>query len=390
VSALSAPGFLESAAERVERGFAASFQLPAEWIVHAPGRVNLIGEHTDYNDGFVLPMAIDRAVWIALRPRADQLVRLVSLDFQQTIEFDLQTLAHGEPAWGEYPKGVAWALQLSGRALRGWEGVMSGEVPLGAGLSSSAAVELATARAFAVVADLDWDARAMAKLAQHAENEWVGVACGIMDQLTSACGLADHALRIDCRSLEVEPVPLPESASVLVLDTGTRRGLVSSAYNQRREECRMGAQAFGLASLRDLREDAFAARQERLNPTVRRRVRHVLSENARTLSAVRALRAGDVELVGGLMLQSHASLRDDFEVSSPALDAMVEIAAAQPGCWGARMTGGGFGGCAVALVDRQAAAAVGERVTTVYRERTGIQAAVYVCRAAGGAEARRA
>ncbi len=267
---------------------------------------------------------------------------------------------------------------------------MSGEVPLGAGLSSSAAVELAVARAFAAVADLEWDSSAMAQLAQRAENEWVGVACGIMDQLTSACGLADHALRIDCRSLEVEPVPLPESASVLVLDTGTRRDLVSSAYNQRREECRRGAQAFGLASLRDLTEEAFAAGQEPLDPIVRRRVRHVLSENARTLSAVRALRAGDVELVGGLMLQSHASLRDDFEVSSPALDAMVEIATAQPGCWGARMTGGGFGGCAVALVDRQAAAAVGARITTVYRERTGIQAAVYVCRAAGGAEARRA
>ena len=371
----------------MERGFAARFRQPPEWIVRAPGRVNLIGEHTDYNDGFVLPMAIDRAVWIALRPRADQLVRLESLDFHETLEFDLQALGHGGPGWGEYPKGIAWALQQSGRRLRGWEGVISGEVPLGAGLSSSAAVELATARAFAAVADLEWDPPAMAQLAQRAENEWVGVACGIMDQLTSACGLADHALRIDCRSLEIEPVPLPESASVLVLDTGTRRDLVSSAYNQRREECRTGAQAFGLTSLRDLTEEAFAAGQGRLEPVIRRRVRHVLNENARTLRAVQALRQRELELAGRLMVQSHASLRDDFEVSSPALDAMVEIAAAQPGCWGARMTGGGFGGCAVALVDREAAGAAGPRITAAFRERTGIQAAVYICRAAGGAEA---
>ncbi len=246
-------------------------------------------------------MAIDRAAWIALRPRADQLVRLDSLDFHETLEFDLQALGRGGPGWGEYPKGIAWALQQSGRRLRGWEGVISGEVPLGAGLSSSAAVELATARAFSAVADLEWDPLAMAQLAQRAENDWVGVACGIMDQLTSACGLADHALRIDCRSLEIEPVPLPELASVLVLDTGTRRDLVSSAYNQRREECRMGAQAFGLASLRDLTEEAFASGQGRLEPVVRRRVRHVLSENARTLRTVQALRLGELELAGRLM-----------------------------------------------------------------------------------------
>ncbi len=330
----TAPAPSASAAERAERGFAARFHQPPEWIVHAPGRVNLIGEHTDYNEGFVLPMAIDRAAWIALRPRDDQLVRLASLDFDETLEFDLQALGHGGPGWGEYPKGIAWALLQSGRRLRGWEGVISGEVPLGAGLSSSAAVELATACAFSAVADLGWDPLAMAKLAQLAENDWVGVACGIMDQLTSACGLADHALRIDCRSLEIEPVPLPESASVLVLDTGTRRDLVSSAYNQRREECRMGAQAFGLTSLRDLTEEAFASGQGRLEPVVRRRVRHVLSENARTLRAVQALRLRELELAGHLMSQSHASLRDDFEVSSPALDAMVEVAAAQPGCWG--------------------------------------------------------
>ena len=273
------PSTARQPAERVARGFVEAFEGQAEWIVRAPGRVNLIGEHTDYNDGFVLPMAIDRAAWIALRPRADQRVRLDSLDFRQTIEFDWHALERGGLGWGEYPKGVAWALQAAGHRLCGWEGVMSGDVPLGAGLSSSAAVELATARAFAVAADIAWEAPAMARLAQRAENDWVGVACGIMDQLTSACGVADHALRIDCRSLEVEPVPMPESVSVLVLDTGTRRGLASSAYNQRREECEAGAQAFGLASLRDLTEEAFASGEARLEPVVRRRLRHVLTEN---------------------------------------------------------------------------------------------------------------
>ena len=377
-------------ARRAADGFARAFQSRAEWIVRAPGRVNLIGEHTDHNDGFVLPMAIDRAVWIAMRPRTDQRVRLDSLDFGQTIEFDMGSLEHGGPGWGEYPKGVAWSLQAAGYQLRGWEGVLSGEVPLGAGLSSSAAVELATARAFAVISDLAWDGPAMAGLAQRAENEWVGVACGIMDQLTSACGVANHALRIDCRSLEVEPVPLPVTASVLVLDTGTRRGLVSSAYNQRREECQAGARAFGLSSLRDLTQEAFARGEGLLEPAVRRRVRHVLTENARTLHAVQALRECDLEQVGRLMAESHASLRDDFEVSGPALDTMVDIASGQPGCWGARMTGAGFGGCAVALVDRRVAGEAGQLIAAAYRERTGTQPAVYVCRATDGARATRA
>jgi galactokinase len=378
----SAPG---KGAERVARGFAGACRGEPDWIVQAPGRVNLIGEHTDYNDGFVLPMAIDRAVWIALRPRADRRVWMHSLDYRQTAEFDLDDLQRGGVAWGEYAKGVAWAMQSQGLGLRGWEGVMSGEVPIGAGLSSSAALELAAARAFAVVSDIAWEPPAMARLAQRAENEWVGVACGIMDQLASACGVAQHALRIDCRSLAIEAVPLPESVSVLVLDTGTRRGLVSSAYNRRREECQEGARAFGLSSLRDLTQDAFTSGEARLSPEVRRRVRHVLSENARTLCAVQALRDHDAAQVGRLMAESHASLRDDYEVSSPALDAMVEIASAQPGCWGARMTGAGFGGCAVALLERDAAEAAGWSIASQYRERMKLQPAVYVCRAADGA-----
>ena len=258
---------------------------------------------------------------------------------------------------------------------------------MGAGLASSAALELATARAFAAASALAWDPPAMARLAQRAENEWVGVACGIMDQLASACGRAEHALLIDCRSLEIKPMPLPQASSVLVLDTGTRRGLVTSAYNRRRQECREGAEAFGLASLRDLTSETFARGELQLDEIVRRRVRHILTENARTLEASAALQDADVERAGRLMLASHASLRDDFEVSSPALDAMVEIAAAQAGCWGARMTGAGFGGCAVALVERARAAEVGERIAEEYRRRTNQTPAVVVCRAADGVSA---
>jgi galactokinase len=372
---------------RVADTLAAVYGRQPQWVVRAPGRVNLIGEHTDYNDGFVLPMAIDRAVWIALSPRADLRVRVHSLDFLRAIEFDLEALERGGPGWGEYLKAVAWSLQAAGHSLRGWDGIIAGDVPRGAGLSSSAALELAAARAFAAASSLAWDPPAMARLAQRAENEWVGVACGIMDQLTSACGQADRALLIDCRSLEIEPVPLPPAASVLVLDTGTRRGLVTSAYNQRRQECRQGAEAFGLTSLRDLTAEAFARREAPVEDTIRRRVRHVLTENARTLEASQALRAADVESVGRLMLASHASLRDDYDVSSPALDAMVEIAAAQAGCWGARMTGAGFGGCAVALVEREAAAEVGGCIAAEYQRRTAHVPAVHVCRAAEGAQA---
>jgi len=370
---------------RVADAMAAVYGQRPQWVVRAPGRVNLIGEHTDYNDGFVLPMAIDRAVWIGLSPREDSHVRVHSLDFLQGIEFDLGALERGGPGWGEYIKAVAWSLQAAGHGLHGWDGVIFGDVPRGAGLSSSAALELASARAFAAASALAWDPPAMARLAQKAENEWVGVACGIMDQLTSACGRSDHALRIDCRSLDIDPVPLPPAASVLVLDTGTRRGLVTSAYNRRRQECRQGAEAFGLTSLRDLSPDTFERGEGRLEETIRRRVRHILTENARTLEASQALRGADVESVGRLMLASHASLRDDYEVSSPALDAMVEIAAAQPGCWGARMTGAGFGGCAVALVERAGAAEAGERIADEYRRRIGQVPAVYVCRAAQGA-----
>ena len=362
------------------------FSRPPQWVVRAPGRVNLIGEHTDYNDGFVLPMAIDRAVWIALRPRDDNRVVLYSVDYHQAGEFSLDRLAKEDSGWIEYFKGVAWALEEAGHRLRGWEGVVQGDVPVGAGLSSSAALELAAARAFAAAAELPWEPVAMARLGQRAENEWVGVRCGIMDQLVSAAGEAGHALLIDCRSLEIRPVPVPQSVAVVVLDTGMRRGLVDSAYNQRRAECESAAEFFGVQALRDVDPDQFQQVSSQLEEPARRRALHVVMENDRTLQAADAMRRGEVAALGVLMNKSHASLRDDYEVSSEALDTMVRIAGQHPACHGARMTGAGFGGCAVALVDAAAADEFAECTSAEYHAVTDNTPAAYVCRASNGAE----
>jgi len=336
--------------------FRSTFGSSPAFVVRAPGRVNLIGDHTDYNAGFVLPMAIERASCIALRPRGDRRVRLVSEGYPSG-GFRLDALERSEPRWLEYVKGVAWALGPGGTA--GWDGAVATDIPVGAGLSSSAALELAAARAFAVAAGTDWDPVAAARAAQRAEVEWVGVACGIMDQLVIACAEADRALFIDCRSLEWSGRVLPAGTTVVVLDTGTRRGLVGSAYNERRAACEEAAARLELDALRDAGEDDLA----RLPPgDLRRRARHVVSENARTIAAAEAMQRSDAARLGGLMVESHRSLRDDFEVSSEALDAMVAAALSAPGCWGARMTGAGFGGSAVALVGT---AAVGDFTAAV-------------------------
>ena len=374
--------------ERVRAGFAERFGGAPEWVVRAPGRVNLIGEHTDYNDGFVLPMAIDRAVWIALRRRPDRRVIAHSLDMPRAAEFGLDSLEHGGPGWHEYLKGMAWAMQEAGHALQGWDGVLAGDVPVGAGLSSSAAIEMAAARAFCAVSGAAWSPAAMALLGQRAESRWVGVQCGIMDQMISAAGRAGHALLIDCRSLETELVPLPEGTAVLVLDTSTRRGLVDSAYNERRAQCDRAARALGAAALRDVRMEELdgAGDAPGLPDAIAlRRARHVVGENLRTLEAAAAMRRGDARALGALMVASHESLRDDFEVSSADLNAMVACALRQAGCFGARMTGAGFGGCAVALAEAGAAAALAERAAACYREATGLTASVYVCEASDGA-----
>lgn len=369
----------------IRREFEQRFHTPLAFVVRAPGRVNLIGEHTDYNDGFVLPLAIDRAVWIALRPRVDRQVLVYSLDFASSTIFSLDELTPGDGGWTEYVKGVAWALQETGHKLRGWEGVIAGDVPVGAGLSSSAALELAVARAFAVVSDLPWDAAAMARLGQRAENEWVGVRCGIMDQMISAAGRAGHALLIDCRSLHSEAVPFPPGTTVVVLDTATRRGLVDSAYNERRGQCESAARAFGVSALRDVSAERFEVECDRLDEITRRRARHVVTENERTLQAAEAMRCGDGIAVGRLMNASHASLRDDFAVSSRELDVMVECGRLHPACLGIRMTGAGFGGCAVALIQSEQAELFTSTVSARYQATIGINPILYVCSATDGA-----
>ncbi len=376
-------------AERAVAAFVDRYGAQPDWVARAPGRVNLIGEHTDYNDGFVMPMAIDRAVYIAGSSVGEDRVEVRSVDFAEEGAFTLSSVDKLVPAgdgWLEYVKGTAWALADAGLALAGWRGAMIGDVPVGAGLSSSAAVELAVARAFSAQSNWPWDASAMALLGQRAENRWVGVNCGIMDQMISACGRADHALLLDCRSLQGTLVPLPDGVSVVVLDTGTRRGLVDSAYNERRAQCEAAARFFGVDALRDVDEVHFGERMRELDEVTRRRARHVIGENARTERAADAMRAGDVRALGGLLDESHVSLRDDFEVSSEALDAMVGCAQSHGGCYGARMTGAGFGGCAVALVDAERVDEFVEETARAYRAQTQNDPSVYVCRATNGAE----
>ena len=364
-------------------------EMPA-FVVRAPGRVNIIGEHTDYNDGWVLPMAINRAIWIALRPRTDQQVVIHSLDFDETASFALDALQRGPNHWVEYIKGMAWVLQEAGYALTGWEGVMTGDIPIGASLSSSAALELATARAFASVSGWAWQAKEMAKLGQQTENRWMGVNCGIMDQMISATGQAAHALLIDCRSLDIEPVPLPSGSVVVVLDTMTRRGLVDSAYNERREQCEAAARFFGVPALRDVSVQEFEAQASQLDELTRRRAQHVVTEDERTLQAVEAMRQGNAARLGQLMNESHRSLREEFEVCGEGQHIMVEIAQRTEGCIGARMTGGGFGGCSMALVEANLAHEFAHQVAQAYHKQTGLMPNVYVCEATNGAEVVRA
>ena len=371
--------------QHVTQSFEAQFGEPPAFVVRAPGRVNLIGEHTDYNDGFVLPMAIDKAVWIALRPRADRTVTIYSLDLDRAASFELDDLRYENGGWVEYVKGVAWALSEAGYPLQGWDGVLTGDVPRGAGLSSSAAVELATARAFQVVSGFAWDPPAMAKLGQKAENQWVGMNCGIMDQMISAAGQAGHALLIDCRSLETQAAPLPADTVVVILDTATRRGLVDSAYNERRAQCEAAARYFAVPALRDVSQARFDAEAGGLDYVTFRRGRHIVSENDRTVAAAEAMARGDAAEMGRLMDASHASMRDDFEISGPELNVMVDCAYGVPGCYGARMTGGGFAGCAVALVETDAATDFARSVGERYLAATSLTPAIYISHASDGA-----
>jgi galactokinase len=360
-------------------------------IAEAPGRVNLIGEHTDYNGGFVLPAAIDRTIAVALAPRDDATIRALSLDFGQCDEFPAERVRRflpagrhgaGSPGWRDYVRGVVWALHEAQQVVRGADIAITGDIPQAAGLSSSAAIEVAVAGALAMPVGQGLGPerlRDLALVCQKAENLFVGVQCGIMDQMTSALGRAGHALLIDCRSLEVEPVPLPHGIAIVVIDSKVPRRLADTPYNRRREECAEAARALGVDSLRDAGE----AELSRLSGDLLKRARHVVTENARVQEAVDALRSRDLARVRELLHASHASLRGDFEVSTPELDRLVDIAR-EAGAIGARLTGAGFGGCTVNLVAEGDVERFEQVVVAAYEQSTGLAAEVYVCRAVDG------
>jgi len=377
---------MTAARARAEAAFARTFGGAPELVVQAPGRVNLIGEHTDYNDGFVLPCAIDAGTVIAARGRVDAILTAVAADYdgqEDRIALDGPIVQVG--GWRDYVRGIAATLRDEGLS-RGAEVALAGDVPRGAGLSSSASLEVALAGALARLGGLALDPTRIALLAQKAENEFVGCACGIMDQLVSARAREGHALLIDCRSLDCRPVPMPDGLAVMVIHSGIERGLVDGAYNERRRQCEAAARHYGVAALRDLDEARLLAGREGLDPVAFRRARHVVTENARTLAAAEALADGDLARIGALMAGSHASMREDFEITLPAIDRLVEIAAAAIGGeGGARMTGGGFGGCVVALAPDAAVARVRAAVGRDYRSPDGHAAKFMVCRAAAGA-----
>tara|TARA_B100001123_G_scaffold450319_1_gene620416 strand:+ start:982 stop:2151 length:1170 start_codon:yes stop_codon:yes gene_type:complete len=355
-----------------------------EYLVRAPGRVNLIGEHTDYNEGYVMPLAIDYAVWIAFSHITEPEVRLHSIDFNQSVVIPINHVLTKSDGWSEYLKGLISIFKKSKLEIFGWKGVMAGNVPIGAGLSSSAALSLAITRVFGTISNWDWNPSQMARICQLAENQWIGVNCGIMDQMISALGQEEHLLLIDCRSLKTTPVPLPEGVRVVILDTGTRRGLVDSAYNERRDQCESVATFLGKKALRDVSYKQLKKAKVKIDPIQFKRALHVVQENNRVLDCAESLRLGNLKHVGELMNSSHISLRDYFEVSCEALDLMVESALAVPGCYGARMTGAGFGGCAVALVETKYTENFVKKVLKSYQNATGQKALLYVCKAAEG------
>jgi galactokinase len=358
-------------------------------VVHAPGRVNLIGDHTDYNDGFVLPAAIDLGITIAFAPTDDRRVRITLADGERG-DVDLDAIGDRRDAWIDYVAGTAWAMVEAGLRVRGLEGRLASDLPPGAGLSSSAALEMAAAWALSGGDPPTPDPMSMARIAQRAENEYVGVRCGLMDQFASACGVEDRALLLDCRSLEHRPVALPPGTRLVICHSGMARGLADSAYNQRRAECGRAVAALrtldpSVRSLRDVTLELLEAGRGRLDDVARRRARHVVTENARVIQATAALEAGDLDAVGAAFAASHASLRDDYEVSSDALDALVDIARAVPGVVGARLTGAGFGGCTVNLVRDEAVEPLRAAVEAEYPARTGRTPMVLEVRAAAGA-----
>ncbi|MGD8758617.1 MAG: galactokinase [Anaerolineales bacterium] len=386
-----------SAPPELLQGFVQAYARPPQIVTRGPGRVNLLGEHVDYNDGQVLPVAIDRAAWVACTIADTPTVSIHALDLGEHVTFHLSELKHkaddrGQPlpTWARYPAGVAWALVERGYKVGGLQAALTSDIPIGAGLSSSAAVEVAFVIAWQAIGQWALPRLELAQACQQAENEYVGVQCGLMDQFASLHGLSCHALLFDCRTLDWKPLPLPSGTALVIANSGVRRALSSSAYNQRRRACRQAVEILAghipnVAALRDVTEDAFTQHASALPPKVRRRAEHVVKEIARVTQATHSLQDGDAPRLGALMLEGHASLRDLYQVSSPELDALVDIAASLPGCYGARLTGAGFGGCTINLVENSQAQDFTRRLAAEYQDRIGRQPAVWISRASDGA-----
>jgi galactokinase len=380
----------ELRAALLERAPAGAVDPGAVRVIRAPGRVNLIGEHTDYNLGYVLPAAIDREVRMAVAPTGDRRVEFTRLDSGERLAFDLDAERSRDGTWLDYIAGTAWALNEAGYVTTGLRGVIASDLPENAGLSSSAAIELAAAWALLGDGAPGLDRLALARICQRAENGYVGVMSGLMDQFAASCGTADHALLLDCRSFDWHPVALPEDLRLVVLHSGSSRKLDGSAYNERRSQCEAAVAGLavvdpGIRSLRDVTPELLAAERHRLDPVVARRAEHIVAENERVLAVIDALGRSDLAAIGELFAAGHASLRDLFEISSPELDTLVEIASRVDGVVAARMTGGGFGGCTVNLVRPDAVDALAAAVEAQYRARTGLTPTVLRVRAADGA-----
>jgi len=376
---------LEILAERNAEFFARCFGRPPRWIVAAPGRVNLIGEHTDYNEGFVLPMALERYTVIAADTNDRREATLHSVTTGETATFSVRPpVERGAPAWSNYVRGVLAGFQQRGRKIGGFDAVIDSSVPYGGGVSSSAALEVAAATLLETMGRRALDPMDKALLCQQAEHDFAGVPCGIMDQFTSVLARKDHALLLDCRSNTATPVRMSDpTVAVLVVNTNVRRRVMDSAYAERRAQCESAARALKVTALRDGTIEGLRSAQAKMADPVFRRARHVITENARTLDFARALQAGHWKRVGQLMYASHASLRDDYEVSCPELDAVIGIArdmGEDAGIIGCRMTGAGFGGCAVALVKADAIKQIIRELEQLYERKTRHQAAIFSSR----------
>lgn len=380
---------MEMLKQVVATSFEKTFGYQPEIYVQAPGRVNIIGEHTDYNDGFVLPCAIDYQTMTAAAKRDDRIIRVVAADYQNECdEFSLddEITFLPEKMWANYIRGVVKFLLQRGFSFDGCDIAVSGNVPQGAGLSSSASLEVVVGQTLKALYQLAISQQEIALNGQQAENQFVGCNCGIMDQLISACGDKGHALLIDCRSLDLLPISIPNDVVVMIINSNKQRGLVGSEYNTRRQQCEEAAQLFGVKALRDVTYDEFLQKQHLLSPMVAKRAKHVISENERTLAAAKALTQNDLLQLSQLMAQSHISMRDDFEITVKEIDTLVEIVKSVLGTQGGvRMTGGGFGGCVVALMQQQFVQPVIAAVEAEYQKATGLAASIYVCQPSSGA-----